>query len=255
MFSFLKKKKRQDKPVALVFVDYEHWYIALNNLHHIRPNVKAFYAALSRRVEVKDMLFFADFSGSGMSAEVPKIREVSNMIIETSNMNREKDFTDFIMLDQIYQRAMTDTEVDEFIIFSGDGHFSSVASFLRNVRKKTVGVYAVKNSLSLQLRNTANYAIELPTMEFGLDRYQTLVLKNLEYLRTLGKPVFPTFHKTVTSVSARYHVPGAKVRLALQELIEASYISSEKMAGRKEPVLLPDWKKLRENGVYICKNA
>ena len=40
-----------------------------------------------------------------------------------------KDYTDFIILDNIYQKALSSSDVNLFIIFSGDGHFSSVVAF------------------------------------------------------------------------------------------------------------------------------
>ena len=92
-------------------------------------------------------MFFGDFSkNQSLREEMTKIRGFTNNIIETGNgTNRvTKDFTDFIMLDHIYQAAMSDRDdIDVFVIFTGDGHFTSVASFLKNKCKKEVEIYAV----------------------------------------------------------------------------------------------------------------
>ena len=71
------------------------------------------------RYDVHDILFFGDFSNPSLRAEISKIREVSSSIIETQNASsyHKKDYTDFIMLDHIYQRAITyGDNTDVFIL-------------------------------------------------------------------------------------------------------------------------------------------
>ena len=69
------------------------------------------------------------------------------------------------MLDSIYQRAMFAKDIDTFIIFTGDGHFTSVVKFLTNTCKKEVIVYAVRDCLSGMLKSAASKYIEIPTSE------------------------------------------------------------------------------------------
>ena len=75
----------------------------------------------------------------------------------------QKDFTDFIILDNIYQKALSSDDIDVFILFSGDGHFSSVTAFLKNFYRKEVVIYGVNGSFSKQLRETASRFYILPT--------------------------------------------------------------------------------------------
>ena len=112
-----------------------------------RPEIKKWKNELDKKYNISDMFFFGDFSNPGMRYEISKIREVSNNVIETQNTSQhyKKDFTDFIMLDSIYQRAMFAKDIDTFIIFTGDGHFTSVVKFLTNTCKKEVIVYAVRD--------------------------------------------------------------------------------------------------------------
>ncbi len=173
MFNFFKRKpsgevgdpqsQKHEKPYAVAFVDYEHWYISYDRMYRERPDIRAWRNALSEKFDMGDIIFFGDFSNQSLRADIPRIREITSYIIETQNGSShiEKDFTDFIMLDQIYQKAVTDDNVDTFIIFSGDGHFSSVTSFIINRVGKEVGVYAVKGALSSQLRNSATFAVEV----------------------------------------------------------------------------------------------
>ena len=72
---------KEGLPSAVVFVDYEHWYISLNNNYGIRPNIKAWFEDLQKRVNVKEVLFFADFSHKNLAEEIGRIRPFTNKII------------------------------------------------------------------------------------------------------------------------------------------------------------------------------
>ena len=172
---FGKTAKSTGKPAALAFVDYEHWFISMQRMYGERPDIRAWRAEISKDYNVKDILFFGDFSNQSLRSDIPRIREVSSSIIETQNASafHKKDHTDFIMLDHIYQRVMTyGDDTDVFIIFSGDGHFSSVASFLVNRCEKKVVVYGVHDCLSTQLANTASVAFEWPAEKPRYSRAQ-----------------------------------------------------------------------------------
>lgn len=70
-------------------------------------------------------MVFADFSHRGIKEEIPKIRAITNTIIETQNSfaGHKKDMTDFIMLDYIYQYVSDYPETGTIILFNGDGYF------------------------------------------------------------------------------------------------------------------------------------
>ena len=152
------------KKIAVAFVDFEHWYISMDRFYGIKPDIRAWRADLAEKYDIRDIIFFGDFSNPSLRAEIPRIREVSSYIIETQNASdyHKKDYTDFIMLDHIYQRAVTSPEIDVYVIFSGDGHFSSVTSFLVNRCDKEVAVYGVRDAVSMQLRNTATVTVDWP---------------------------------------------------------------------------------------------
>ena len=157
---FSKKEKR-----IVAFVDYEHWYISLDTLYnHQKPDLAAWFADLGERGRLVDAIFFGDFSKGGMKSEISRIRLFTNKIIDTCNPNPKsnKDFTDFILLDNVYQRAMSSEDIDMFVIFSGDGHFSSVAAFLKTNLGKEVGIYGVGGATSRQLRDTGDWYVDIP---------------------------------------------------------------------------------------------
>lgn len=157
--------KKHSLPRAVAFVDFEHWYISLERMYSVKPDVKAWAEELRKNYDVEEIAIFADFSNTGLRGELEKIRNVTNIIIDTKNQSEhyKKDFTDFIMLDYIYQRAMTKKNIDTFIIFTGDGHFTSVVRFIINQCRKKVGIYGITGATSSQLKASASWCRELPS--------------------------------------------------------------------------------------------
>ncbi len=256
MFSLFKRRKTGRKLKAVAFVDYEHWFISLDKMYNVRPDIKAWRDALSQKYEMQEIIFFADFSNAAIRQEIPRIREVSNYIIETQNTSSsfKKDFTDFIMLDHIYQKAINSPEIDTFILFSGDGHFNSVSNYLISQLGKKVGIYAIRGAMSNQLRNTASWVVLLPVVEDpNLDIYR-MILKNLKYLEdNKTKKSYPTFWATVESVSRLNNIKRKNVSEALRVMIEKGYVIQKEVvfsAGKKIQSLSADWKKCRTSGVW-----
>lgn len=249
---FIKKPK--SKPTAAVFVDYEHWYISITKLHGIKPNIKSWAKELSKKYEIKYISFFGDFSNPSLAAEILKIRAVTNNIIQTSNTgNYKKDFTDFIMLDHIYQKAMFSNDIDAFIIFSGDGHFSSAASCLKNNCKKEVGIFGVKDAFSNQLKEIASWFKEIPTEFDVYEKYFNMIFTNLKDVERTGRSSRPSFAKTAEHVSELYGVEEEKIKEALNILIDNGYAKrKETTLGRKKIMVLDfDWDKIEADDIWI----
>lgn len=249
--------KFSKKPTAIIFVDYEHWFISLKKQYYKTPDIKAWWNEVSQRYEIKELMFFADFSAEDIGKEIPKLREFTNMIIETRNTSAyyKKDFTDFIMLDFIYQRAMKAKSADCFIIFSGDSHFSAVASFLKNQCKKQVGIYGVRNACSKYLKELASWHVEIPEDTDYLNRYYQMILRNFKYLQmhSDSRGAHPTFYKTAERVADYNQVALEPVRVALQDLIHQGYVYTlpKTIAFRQTiPVLNVNWSKLIEDGLW-----
>lgn len=253
LFGKIKENDYNIKPRAIAFVDYEHWYISLDRMYEsARPDIKGWYSDLSKDFDVRAIYFFADFSNPSIRQEIPRIREVSSLVIETQNASshHKKDYTDFIMLDHIYQQAMEADGIETFIIFSGDGHFSSAASFLSVKLGKTVGVYGVKNALSNQLRNSATWAKEISGRSERKTELFRMILTNIKAVSDSSKSKKGprlTRGKTVSNV-ARFNRTSAKdVDRALSDLISAGYINEikEKQGEKTVPVLNINWDKIK----------
>lgn len=232
----LPQPQQKTKKRAVAFVDYEHWYISLEKLYNQKPDVKQFRDELAQRYEIIDIAFFGDFSNPSLRSEIQKIRAVSNTIIETQNASAlyKKDFTDFIMLDHIYQKAISSesNDIDAFIIFSGDGHFSSVVSFLVTKCRREVGIYAIKNAISAQLASSASYLRSIPdeTYQKSKNEIDKIILLNLKKLfeKNRKKKIYPTFWATVEAVAKYNRIDKDEVAEELRKLISKGYIYQTK---------------------------
>lgn len=251
------KTGKEGLPTAAVFVDYEHWYISLNNNYGIRPNIKAWFEDLQNRVNVKEVMFFADFSHKNLADEIGRIRPYTNKIIDTRSPNgTKKDFTDFIVLDNIYQKALLADDIEAFVLFSGDGHFSSVTAFLKNIYGKEVGVYAIKGCFSKQLMETSTWTVSLPD---EADVYGLYYRKIFEYLKNeenKHSKNLPTFNKVVDAVAKDKKLERKKITAALDRLIAEDVISKRNLGSRgnaTKDVLFVDWDLAESKGLYSAE--
>ena len=239
MFKLFNRHRSDKRPRAVAFVDYEHWYISLDKMYRTKPDIKEWYRELSAKYNVVDTVFFADFSNTALRLEIPRIREVSNTIIETQNASafHKKDFTDFIMLDHIYQKAINSYGIDTFIIFTGDGHFSSVASFLVTKCGKEVGIYGVKDAVSSQLRNSASWTVEIPHRDEKLYSCITNILSSVQKIldsnKTSNNKKYPTYRGTVDYVSRAYSTERSYVSAALDKLIDENVVTVKEVNAQR----------------------
>ncbi len=210
----------------------------------MKPNIKDWYENLTQKVNLTEAVFFADFSHKSLADEIKRIRLYSNKIIDTrSPSGVKKDFTDFIILDNIYQKAMMSEGIDVFILFSGDGHFSSATSFLKNICGKEVGIYGVRGSFSRQLQETASWCVTLPTEEevYGND-YQLIFgeLKSNKSMLNANALI-----DTVTSKNKT--VKKQSITEILSKLQQDGTVIP-RTVGKNKDVLFVDWEKAEKEG-------
>lgn len=248
--------KKRSLPRAIAFVDFEHWYISLERLYSVKPDVKAWADELRSKYDIEEIAIFADFSNPGLRGELEKIRNVTNMVIDTKNQSEhyKKDFTDFIMLDYIYQRAMTKKDIDTFIIFTGDGHFTSVVRFIINQCRRKVGIYGVTGATSSQLKASASWCCELPSDSEIYKTYYKLIVDNFNYLtvhREFIKNGSP--EKITERVSRQNKIDRRSVKSALEQMIRDGYVYKTTVPdekGKKVQILKPNWDLLRRDGLW-----
>lgn len=238
-------------------MDFEHWYISLDNMYHKRPDIKAFRDELTERYDIVDIAFFGDFSNPSLRAEISNIRAVSNTIIDTQNATSgfTKDFTDFIMLDHIYQSALNNQDLGAYVIFTGDGHFSSAVSFLVTKCRKEVMVYAVREACSKQLRDSATHCRLIPDNEIADIGTAKRILRSLSMVydkkKQKKKKPCPTFWATVESVSRNEKIPRDEVADALRTLVAGGYVYQvkEKINSDTVKVIRVNWQKVSEDNL------
>lgn len=237
---------------AAIFVDYEHWYISLDKNYHTKPDISSFTDEIKKNYHISSYTFFGDFSNPSLQSEMHKIRGFTNDIVETKNGGGhfKKDFTDFIMLDRIYQTAYKNDDVDTYIIFTGDGHFSSVTLFLKNVCRKEVGVYGVQGAFSSQLKTAASFIREIEPDE--LAPVCRLIIENLHALEAGSKDARPTFLKTIDAVAAKSGEDKQTVRRAMEQLFEKNCVSQyvKKISSNEVKLLRVDYKQCARLGYF-----
>ncbi len=209
---------------TIAFVDYEAWMYGCRNQFAEEPDIYEWFTDLRGKGRVEDVLFFADLSEESIKHHVHRIRTVSNSIIDCSKGKKEKDYTDFIMLDHIYQRLFRQKDLKQFVLFTGDAHFQSVCAFMRNFNDKTVGIYSLKGCLSQMLADTANWYTEIVPAPKSRSEVREEILKNLKWTEENGIDT-PTFKGTAAAIVRRNpSLTDYEVRSVLNEMIEEGVI-------------------------------
>lgn len=202
---------------------------------------------MSESVTLVDAFFFADFSHRSLADEIGRIRPFSNKIIDTRNTNGNvaKDFTDFIILDNIYQKSIDSEDIDVFILFSGDGHFSSVCSFIKNKVGKELWVYGIRNSFSKQLQEIATKSCILPTKKELKRRYNRLILEEISSNEKKG--ISSERQKVLQTITPKIKGNQDEILKAMEELLVDGFLSERNiLLSRKQrkKILFVDWSKV-----------
>lgn len=204
VIKLFKNKKRK----AIAFVDYEYWFYSCKEKFSIAPNIQKWKKEIEEKYDVKDIMIFGDFSHENITGELPKIRRITNTIIETGNTfaKRKKDMTDFVMLDYIYQATENHKDVDTYILFTGDGHFQSVVKYLSNKKGKDVVVYGLPDSFSKQLQDVATDAILVDLDGDIQERNCRMILNNMAIIEDKSD-IMANFLQAVETVSKASNIP------------------------------------------------
>lgn len=255
IFIHHSKNEEIDKRTrAIAFVDFEHWYYSYKNLFHMKPNIFEWRKELEEKFRLDDIMVFANFKERGIREELTTIRSITNSIIETQQCvsTSEKDMTDFIMLDYIYQYVEEHPNTDTYIIFTGDAHFQSVIKYLIQKRGKKVIVYGVKGAFSNQLKKISDETIEVPATENVIREIYPLIVENMNYVSSKFT-IVPTFLATARTISEQHNIPEELVRVALNDMIRKGLLYSRKQRvefNRFVPVLAANWDALVREGLW-----
>jgi uncharacterized LabA/DUF88 family protein len=233
--------------MTAVFIDYESLYFSFLNKFACAPDLFPMIDDVKKHGKVLKVKVFGDFTKPELNQERNRIRTVTSDITDCSNEStvNKKDFTDFIMLDQMYQEIIQNPVVKQFVLFTGDGHFSSIATFMKTFMDKIVGVYGVPGTLSHQLRECSSWTKLMNVIDEEDAVYQANLLRNFRIIESRG--MMPTFMKTVENVQRIYGGSANKYELILREMISDGYVRRELRAlspERQFQMLIPDWEKI-----------
>ncbi len=246
MHLFQKKKES-----AVVFVDYEYMQISFKNRYGINPPVSDWYEEICEHYDVKNIYFFADFTNHAIKSNLNEIRKITSNTIDTQNTasHHKKDFTDFFILDYIYQAAFERQSPGTFIIFTGDGHFGAVTRFLTTKCGKKVIVYGIERTISGQLKSLATACVEYPTYEKLKKLYYPVFAKHMQQM--LQSYQYLTFMIVIKYVFEQTQINQTVLRDALEEMISDGYISMKETyyRRRKTRILSPNWDKLKRERI------
>lgn len=194
------KNETFEKVPTSIFVDYEAWFYGCKNQYKAGPDIMGWFNHVRDKGELRDVIFFADFSQESIKDHPIKLRSISTSIIDCSKGDKTKDYTDFIMLDHIYQHLFRRQEIEHFILFTGDSHFQSIVAFLRNFNDKKVGIYAIEGSMSPLLSDAANWYTKIVPATENNDVLEDAIIKNLIWVQEKSD-IVATFKKTVQVVA------------------------------------------------------
>lgn len=217
------------KPGVALFVDYE--YAVLTSLNHWKTPIspQRIIAAAMEVGAIEHAVAFGDFNTEPLRREASKLRTASIDAVSapTSSLDgKVKSYTDFVMLDNIYQTLLDRPEIGTFLLMTGDGHFSGVVARLRVRHGKTVGVLGIEGNISGELKAAASFVREIPKLEMDpndplLDDIIRFIAKSQQ-----ERPAI-TFGATAQCCAATLNVPEENVRQYMAALSSQGAIIQE----------------------------
>jgi len=238
---------------TIILVDFENWFYSLRNHYNIKPNVQGFLESVMNDIELVELNFYADFSNDVIREEFWRIRSFTNSIIDTRPPEHKagKEHTDFVILDEIYQLCVRHSDIDQLIIVTGDGHFTSAVNFVKTFCCIDVVIYAVQGCLDTSLSRAATKIVLLP------DTYDYLLLYAKELLlemRTVidRQPWFNFhFRSLVNQVNVKRGLNKQLLTDALEVLINEGYVHRETqlIKGSDKTVIVAKWEKIYNDGI------
>lgn len=246
----IKQSPPESGMYTVVFIDYESLYYSFIQQFAVPPELGVILNDIKSCGKIIKIKVFGDFSQNGMQQERNRIRTITSDIIDCGRGDDriQKNHTDFIMLDHIYQECIQNPSVQQFILFTGDGHFSSAATFLRTFMDKVVGIYGIRKTLSHQLTECSSWARVVDVTGVDEERYILSLINNFFSAREKG--LILTFKKTIEHVASRFGGEELKYQDVLNKLIDENYVETymtENLYGRNSfRALAPDYEKLEE---------
>lgn len=230
IFTARKTRNNNDAAVqTLIYIDYESLFYGMYDRYKLKPDLDALVEELKKQGKFAESIkVFGDFSNELIKSEQGKIRTITSTIIDCQqpgNDGHKKDYTDFLMLDSIYQDSMTKPHVEQFILVTGDNHYSSVATFLRTQKDKVIGVYAVEGTLGQQLANCSSWVKTIVPRDASEEKYRENLMLCLKSAQ--DKNIKSTFMNTLNHATEFYGGVYDMYRRVLSDMIGAGEVTQQ----------------------------
>jgi hypothetical protein len=212
---------------ASVFIDYEYLFWSLYKHHARVPNMKFLMNEIRTNYKVVQAIAFGDFTKNNINQERDKLRVVGIDIIDCATEREERNYADFFMLDSIYRTLIDKDDVEVFILFTGDGHFSSVVAGLVNYRNKEVGILGVPGTISRQLKESASWVKEVLPSEADIAHGDLIKKIIAGLIKAEKRSIYPSFSKTVEFATSKYNQEQQYITTVLSHMINQGLISQE----------------------------
>lgn len=229
-FTTRKQKTSGDTLLqTLIYVDYESLFYGMYDRFKLKPNLDALLEDLKAQGRFAESIkVFGDFSNDLIKSEQGKIRTITSTIIDCQQPNSDghkKDYTDFLMLDSIYQDSMTKPHVEQFVLITGDNHYSSVATFLRTQKDKVIGVYAVEGTLGRQLADCSSWVKTIQPKDATEEKYRENLIQCMKSAQ--DKSIKSTFMNTLNHVTNYYGGLYDMYRRVLSDMIADGQVTQQ----------------------------
>lgn len=228
----------ENAPGVALFIDYENVVYGSVNYGREVPSPSDLMDIAKKRGRVVIARAFADFNEPTIAQFGDSLSTASIETIHCASEQRRdgvaKRFTDFQLLDNIYQTTYTNPHISDYVLVTGDGHFSPVVSFLRHRLQKTVTVVGWRDQIHPRLQQSAS---EVEYLEIRSQRTLepdqiTDLIRFVYSGEAAGKVI------TFSSIARYFRVPGITETAMHNELrhlrIEGVFIQVEEdLNGRR----------------------
>jgi len=248
----IKKEVKVYMKKTSVFIDYESLFWSLYNHHARVPNLKILMSEIKSKYRISQAVAFGDFTKGIINQERDKLRALAIDIIDCATEKVERNYTDFYMLDSIYRTLIDKDDVEVFILFTGDGHFSSVVAGLVNFRNKEVGVMGVAGTVSRQLKESASWIREIEPDEGDIahaDMKRKIISR---FISLEEKQRYPSFKNTVEYYVDKGQEHQLMTTILSQMLSEGLIIQEMRKTseGHEYRAILCNIEKIKEKGLH-----
>lgn len=217
--------------VVGLFVDAENLVYGYLNRFRAKLDPGKLVEIANEYGTVKYYKCFGDFTNPGLKEYENRFKANTFDIISEPSVERNgkfKEFTDFNMLNHIYQTLIDDDSVTTYVLGSGDGHFSELVNRLRIRHGKTVVIVGVDGTISSKLRTAEVRTLDGSEAIAEFD-YQSLI-RFMQSGDSMGKIL--TFGSTLRVYT---QAPRDEVAQALKELLKEGCLCQvvEDIEGKK----------------------